>query len=170
MARTSVRIAFEKAEVTLPLANIVSQRTITTEYRNGPKYKQIVKSIEAVGIIEALVVYPKSANEYLLLDGHSRLEALRELGVHEVRCTISTDDEAYTYNKRVNHASHVAQHFMILRALENGVSEERLAEALSVDVKNIQKKRDLLNGICPEAVQLLRNRQVASTFLRFCER
>jgi hypothetical protein len=78
-----------------------------------------------------------------------------------VRCTLSTDDEGYTYNKRVNYASHVAQHFMILRALENGVSEERLAEALSVDVKNIQKKRDLLNGICREAIQLLRNRPVA---------
>lgn len=50
---------------------------------------------------------------------------------------------------------------MILKALENGVGEERLAEALSVDVGNIRKKRDLLNGICPEAVQLLRNNQIA---------
>jgi hypothetical protein len=161
MAKDPVRIAFEKAEVTLPLTSIVPQRPIGPEYRNSSKFRQIARSIEAVGIIEALVVYPKSANEYLLLDGHSRLEVLKVLGAHEVRCTISTDDEAYTYNKRVNHASHIAQHFMILKAIENGVSEERLAEALSVDVKNIQKKRDLLNGICPEAVQLLRNRQVA---------
>lgn len=50
---------------------------------------------------------------------------------------------------------------MILKALENGVAEERLAEALSVDIRNIRKKRDLLHRICPEAVQLLRNKQVA---------
>ena len=31
-----------------------------------------------------------------------------------------------TYNRSVNHASHVAQHFMILKALENGVGEECL--------------------------------------------
>jgi hypothetical protein len=51
----------------------------------------------------------------------------------------------------VNHESHVAQHFMILKALENGVGEVRLADALSVEMGNIRKKRDLLKGICPEA-------------------
>jgi RepB plasmid partitioning protein/Response regulator receiver domain len=108
-----------------------------------------------------LVVYPRKANDYLLLDGHLRLDILKAQGVNEVRCTFATDDEAYTYNRRVNHAPPVAEHFMILKALENGVSEKRLAEALSVDVANIQKKRNLLNGICPEAVELLRNKQVA---------
>jgi hypothetical protein len=55
----------------------------------------------------------------------------------------------------------VAQHFMILKALENGVPEERLSEALGLNPRNIRVRRDLLNGICPEAVQLLRNRKVA---------
>jgi hypothetical protein len=49
---------------------------------------------------------------------------------------------------------------IILKALENGVGEKRLAEALSVDVGNIRKKRDMLNGICPEAIQLLRHKPV----------
>ncbi len=161
MTRNPVHIAFEKAECTVSIGSIVSQREITPAYRRSGKYRQIAKSIEMVGVIEALVVHPKSADEYLLLDGHSRLDVLMGLGIKEVRCTFSIDDEAYTYNKNVNHASHVAQHFMILKALQNGVGEERLAEALSVDVGNIRKKRDLLNGICPEAVQLLRNNQIA---------
>lgn len=156
-----VHIAFEKVECTLPLTKIVPQRPFAPEFRQTTKYKLISSSIKAVGIIEALVVFPKSPDEYLLLDGHSRLDVLKELGVNEARCTLATDDEAYTYNKNVNYASNVAQHFMILKALDNGVAEERLAEALSVEVDNIRMRRDLLNGICPEAVQLLRNKKVA---------
>lgn len=74
MTRKSVHIAFEKAECILPLTSIVTQRTITADYRRRAKYRQIAKSVESVGIIEALVVHPKKADEYLLLDGHSRLD------------------------------------------------------------------------------------------------
>ena len=101
-----------------------------------------------------------AADQYLLLDGHSRLDVLKQLGEAEVRCTIATDDEAYTYNRKVNYVSNVGQHFMILKALENGVPEERLAEALNVNITNIHIRRDLLDGICPEAVRLLRDRKV----------
>lgn len=161
MTRKQVHITFERAECVLPLSCIVPQREISADYRGSLKYKQIAKSIESVGIIEALVVYPRKGGDFLLLDGHSRLDILIAQGAQEARCTFSTDDEAYTYNRRVNPTPPVMQHFMILRALENGVGEKRLAEALSVDVKNIRTKRDLLNGICPEAVQLLRHKPVA---------
>jgi hypothetical protein len=161
MARKPVQIAFEKAEVLLPVSSIAPQRQITAEYRKSAKYRQIARSIKSLGLIEALVVYPRTPNEYLLLDGHSRLDALIQAGAAEVRCTLSTDEEAYTFHRRVNHAPPVAQHFMILKAIENGVSEKRLAEALDVDVANVRKKRNLLNGICPEAVELLRNKQVS---------
>jgi hypothetical protein len=156
-----VQVAFEKVECTLPVTSIFPQRCIAPEYRRTAKYKQISKSIEAVGLIEALVVYPRKPGEYLLLDGHTRFDILQLQGRHEVRCTLSTDDEAYTYNKKVNYTAPIAQHFMILKALQNGVPEQRLAEALDVEVENIRKKRDLLNGICPEATQLLHNKDVA---------
>jgi hypothetical protein len=42
------------------------------------------------------------AEMFILLDGHLRLEAVKQLGQTHVRCLIATDDEAYTYNKRVN--------------------------------------------------------------------
>jgi hypothetical protein len=141
--------------------SIVPQREITPDYRRGSVYRQIVASIREVGLIEALVVYPRGPNDYLLLDGHKRLDALNAAGCTEVRCTLSTDDEAYTYNRRVNHAPAVAHHFMILKALANGVSETRLAAALNVDVENIRRKRDMLNGICPEAIEMLRNRAIS---------
>jgi hypothetical protein len=156
-----IPIAFEKAEFMIPLSAINPQRVVSAEHRRTAKFKMIADSLKTIGLIEALVVFPKGPDEYLLLDGHYRLQALKELGVDEVRCTISTDDEGYTYNNKVNAVSQVGQHFMILKALENGVPEERLSQALGIPLKNLRIRRDLLNGICPEAVQLLRNKKVS---------
>lgn len=46
---------------------------------------------------------------------------------------------------------------MIRRAVERGVAPERLAKALDVDISHVTKKLNLLDGICPEAVELLRD-------------
>ena len=49
---------------------------------------------------------------------------------------------------------------MILNAVRKGVSEQRLARALNVNITSIQVKRNLLVGICPEVADLLRDRHV----------
>lgn len=59
---------------------------------------------------------------------------------------------------------------MILRAIERGVSEERIASTLHVNVSAIKRKRDLLVGICPEAVDLLRDKRVSPAALREVKR
>lgn len=46
---------------------------------------------------------------------------------------------------------------MIRRAIERGVSPERLAAALDVDPSTILKKVSLLDGVCSEAVDLLKD-------------
>jgi hypothetical protein len=55
---------------------------------------------------------------------------------------------------------------MLRRAIERGVSTERLAKVLSVDVRSITKKVALLNGICPEAAELLKDRQFSAEISR----
>ncbi len=55
---------------------------------------------------------------------------------------------------------------MILKALEGGVSEDRIAATLNVDVPAIRRMRDLLCGICPEAVDLLRDQRSPPGSLR----
>src|SRR3546814_11234388 len=72
-----------------------------------------------------------------------------------------SDDEAFTYNKRVNRLAIIQAHRMILKALERGASEERIARALNVDVGSIKRKRRLLDGICPEAADLLKDQHIA---------
>lgn len=158
-----VRTAFELDGIVLPLTYILPVKQIKPSLKASQKYQQILSSIREVGVTEPLIVYPQNGtgNIYLLVDGHIRFEALREIGCAEVACLISTDDEAYTYNSRVSRLTTVQEHAMILKAIRSGVSEEKIARALNVDVKSIIQRRDLLNGICSEATDLLKNRHVA---------
>ena len=71
---------------------------------------------------------------------------------------ISTDDEAYTYNKHVCRLAIIQEHKMILKAIERGVSSERIAKALNVDAGSIKEKVRLLDEICPEAADLLKDK------------
>jgi ParB-like chromosome segregation protein Spo0J len=138
-------------------------KLIPDEVRKSAKYKQISASIAEIGLVEPPVV-ARSREEmenFLLLDGHLRVEVLREQGATEVCCLISTDDEAFTYNKRVNRIAIIQEHRMILKAIENGVSEERIARSLNVDVGSIRRRRKLLDGICAEAADLLKEKHIA---------
>jgi hypothetical protein len=92
--------------------------------------------------------------------------ALRQLEIPEARCLVATHDEAFTYNHKVNRVPPIQEHLMIMKTLENGVSEDRIAETLDVDVPTIRRRRDLLNGICPEAVELLKEKEISAGALR----
>jgi RepB plasmid partitioning protein/ParB-like nuclease domain len=161
MSISAIKAAFDTQIVVLPLDIIVPQKDATKRYRYAEFYKQLITSLKHVGLIEPLVVYPRGPADYLLLDGHVRFEILKSMGVKEAKCLLSTDDEAYTYNRHVNHIPPIAQHFMLLEALKTGLTEERIAAALNISVESIRTKRDLLNGICPEVVQILINKQVS---------
>jgi ParB-like chromosome segregation protein Spo0J len=159
----SVRMGFERRALTVGLANIRPLRLVTEEVKRSKKYRQIAASIAEIGLVEPPVVARCRDDEtkYLLLDGHLRLEALRERGATEVSCLISTDDEAFTYNKRINRIAIIQEHRMILKAVENGVPEERIAKSLNVDVASIRRRRKLLDGICAEAAELLKEKHIA---------
>jgi len=162
--KLACKLMIEKIEI----AKVLPLRIIAPGTRTTSKYRCIAASIREVGIIEPLVVHPHNQldGHYMLLDGHIRLEILKELEKQTVDCLISTDDEAYTYNHKVNRLSAIQEHFMILKAIKDGVSEEDIARTLNVDVANIRKKRDLLDGICPEAVQLLKGKRATAGALR----
>jgi len=159
---SSVSLAFEEVTLRIAIADILPLREVPANVRKSVKYGQIAASIGEVGIIEPPVVARdrKDRSRYHLLDGHLRLEILRERGDTEVVCLIATEDEAFTYNRRVSRIAIIQEHKMILNAVNKGVSEERLARALNVDIASIRKKRNLLVGICPEAADLLRDKHV----------
>ena len=154
-----IKLAFEREAIRLTLDQIVALKTMRPGTKSGKKYAQIVSSVRAIGLVEAPVVTPdkRRNGSYFLLDGHLRVEALKDLGINEVECLISTDDEAYTYNKRLNRLAAVQEHRMIVRAVDRGAPPERIAQALALDVVTIQRRFRLLDGICPEAVELLKD-------------
>ncbi|MBR0947064.1 ParB N-terminal domain-containing protein [Bradyrhizobium liaoningense] len=158
----SVRMGFEERTAMVRLSDIQPLKLVSEEVRRSPKYRQIAASVGEIGLVEPPVVARSrdGQGKFLLLDGHLRLEVLRERGLLEVECLISTEDEAFTYNKRVNRIAIIQEHRMILKAIENGVSEARIAKALNVDVASIRRRRKLLDGICAEAVDLLKEKHL----------
>ncbi|WP_434054914.1 MAG: plasmid partitioning protein RepB C-terminal domain-containing protein [Roseibium sp.] len=157
-----IKLAFHREPIRLPISSIMPLRIVSDRIKKSKKYGQIRSSIFYSGLAEPPVVVPDrdEKGQYLLLDGHMRVSVLTELGHEEVDCLIATDDEAYTYNKRVNRLATIQEHQMILKAIEKGVSEEVLARVLNVNIKNIKRKRRLLEGICAEVAELLKDKHV----------
>src|SRR3979490_2413915 len=150
--------AFSSDWVVIPIASILPVKAIEKTAKSSHKYRQIAASIREIGLVEPPVVIQDSrnANSYLLLDGHLRIEVLRDLGQTEVECLISTDDEAFTYNKRVSRLSPVQEHRMIAKAIERNVPRDKIARALNINVSSVSRKIHLLNGIWEEATVHLR--------------
>ena len=163
-----IRLACQSDIVEILLTRILPMRMLDDGIHKTSKYKCIEASIRELGLVEPLVVFPQAKTEgcFMLLDGHIRFMILKALGVTTAKCLISTDDEGFTYNHKVNRLAAIQEHFMILKAIKNGVSEARIARSLNVNVQNIRRMRDLLEGICPEAVHLLKEKRTTANALR----
>jgi RepB plasmid partitioning protein/ParB-like nuclease domain len=155
--------AFADATIRIPLDEITTLHSVTDVVRCSRKYAQIAASIREVGLIEPIAVSidPRTPGKYLVVDGHLRLQVLRELGERDAVCLLSSDDEAYTFNKRTSRLAIIQEHKMILRAIELGASEDRIAAALHVKIDHIRRKRRLLEGISPDAAAILEDKQVS---------
>jgi ParB-like chromosome segregation protein Spo0J len=166
----SIKAAFEFEGKTIRLDRLLPTRTTGEKLKQSVKYRALLASVREVGIVEPLNVYPQKGGKYLILDGHARVEALRDLGFAEAPCLIASQDEGYTYNQKVNRIAPIQANRMILKALDAGVPEERIAKALNLTVLTVRSNRRLLQDICPEALELLRDKEVARETLTLLKR
>jgi hypothetical protein len=152
--------AFSSDTVVVALDAILPVRAIGKTVKSSHKYRQMAASIKEIGLVEPPVVCRNTqpTGSYLLLDGHLRIEAIKDLGQAEVECLLSTDDEAFTYNKRVSRLSAVQEQRMIAKAIERNVPREKIAKALDINVRSLARKANLIDGICEEAVGLLKDK------------
>ncbi len=150
--------AFGSDTSILPIDAILPVRAIGKTVKSSHKYRQIASSIAEIGLVEPPVVCPDKQGSYLLLDGHLRLEVLKDLGHSEVECLLSTDDEAFTYNKRISRLSAIQEQRMIAKALERNVPKEKIAKALDINVRSLARKANLIDGICEDAIGLLKDK------------
>src|SRR3984893_14743078 len=120
MPRTSstslVKMAFEGEGLRIAIADIQPLKLVSESIKKTPKYAQIAASIREVGIIEPPILARDQSDpgKYLLLDGHLRIDVLKDMGQTDVTCLISTDDETFTYNKRVNRGA-PSQELLVIR-------------------------------------------------------
>jgi len=159
-ATNMIAQAFGSDFVVVPIASILPVKAIEKTAKASHKYRQIAASIREIGLVEPPVVIQdtRGTNSYLLLDGHLRIEVLRDLGQTEVECLLSTDDEAFTYNKRISRLSPVQEQRMIAKAIERNVPRDKIARALDINVRSVARKVQLLDGICQEAIGLLKDK------------
>ncbi len=89
-------LAFIPETLLVPIANILPSRKVPAGLTSTRKFRQIMSSIEEVGLIEPLSVttVEKDSGNHLLLDGHIRLIVLQELKHTEAPCLVATDDES----------------------------------------------------------------------------
>lgn len=159
----AVAAAFSASTIQVALGDLNPLRPVTDAMRRTRKYSQIIASVREIGMVEPLMIARdrKAPGKYLVLDGHLRLEVLKELGEEDALCLIASEDEGYTYNNRINRLAIIQEHKMILHAIERGVPEDRLAAALNVKLDHIRRKRRLLDGICADAALLLEDKHVS---------
>jgi ParB-like chromosome segregation protein Spo0J len=163
---TPVKPAFELAAVDVKLEKLLPTKKLAPAVKNTEAYADIAASAAVVGIIEPLVVHRQRGGTFLVLDGHLRLDVLKGMGATQALCLISTDDETYTYNAHVNRIAPIQANRMILKTVEAGVDEAKLSKALNLTRHTLRESRTMLKDICPEAIELLKDKHVAIAAFR----
>lgn len=156
-----VDAAFEDKMVEIPIDRIISLKQLPSTVQISRKFQLIASTVEKEGLVEPPVVArcKDKSDQFLLLDGHARLQVLKSLGKTSVICLIATDDEAFTYNKRLCRLATIQEHKMILKLIEHGLSEQRVAELLGVDISTLRTKIRLLDGISQEVADVLKDKK-----------
>jgi hypothetical protein len=165
-ASATVRSAFTREVAELPVTQLRVRCPLVGIATHCKKFLQVLASVATVGLVEPLVVRQTDHDdEYIVLDGRLRLEALIRLGKATATCMFATEDETYTYNRHVNRLTAGQDARMIALAVKRGVPHDRIAAVLGVNERTVKRRVKLLNGICPDAGALLADKNCpASTF------
>jgi ParB/RepB/Spo0J family partition protein len=169
---SNAKIGFAMKKIQLPLENILPVRQITEAQKKANRYETILASLKVVGLVEPLVVFPQKGQpgKYMLVNGHMRYYAMKELEMTSADCIIANDDEGFTYNARISRLPAIQEHKMISRAVKNGASLERIAAALNISPRLVQASLNLLKGIVDEAVELLKDKPIPPKSLRLMKK
>jgi len=161
-----INYCFQSEPVIFKLESLAYTKSLPANVKSSKKYMQIKSSLTELGLIEPVIIFiDTKKNQANIIDGHLRVEALKELKKDKVKCLISTVFDTYTPNNKVNRTTIIQEQKMIKKALNAGVSVEKLSSVLNMSVDIIKGKVTILNGIDPEVVHMLAEHHVPkSTF------
>ena len=98
-----IQIRFGDNFIYLETNKLIPSKELLENVKLSHKYHQIVTSIESLGIIEPIIVfYDKDKDAIKILDGHLRVEALKDLGIEKAPCILSSIDDAFTPKEGAN--------------------------------------------------------------------
>lgn len=159
-----INYLFKNNAINLNINLLNPSKSLPTNIKQSKKFLQIKKTLVCIGLIEPIIVYMDTiANKIMIIDGHLRIEALKDLGEKKVRCLISTIYDTYTPNNKVNRITIIEEQKMIEKAIKKGVSAETLSEALNISMESLKNKITILDNISPKVISLLSNQNIPKT-------
>lgn len=145
-------------------------KDIPINIKISTKYKQILTSISEIGLIEPVVIFISDDGTRKILDGHLRVEALKDLNITHAHCLISPVDETYSYNKRVNRLTILQEQKMLRKAVESGVSIDKLCAVLGISESIVNTRLNISNGIAKEVIALLSEKNVSQNIFNILKK
>ncbi len=162
-----IKYCFNEKTVSFRLSDLIYTKKLPTNYKSSQKYIQIKSTISALGLVEPILIYIDGADGTAkILDGHLRVEALKDIGEERVACLVSTVYDTYTPNKKVNRLTIIQIQKMLKEAVRVGVPEDMLCSALNISSDSLKSNLSVLKGICPEVIELFNDRDIPkNTFM-----
>ncbi|PWV69340.1 ParB-like nuclease family protein [Pantoea ananatis] len=162
-----IKYCFNEKTVSFRLSDLIYTKKLPTNYKSSQKYIQIKSTISALGLVEPILIYIDGADGTAkILDGHLRIEALKDIGEERVACLVSTVYDTYTPNKKVNRITIIQIQKMLKEAVRVGVPEDMLCSALNISSDSLKSNLSVLKGICPEVIELFNDRDIPkNTFM-----
>lgn len=156
-----INYLFQSDAIRFNLNMLNPSKSLPLNIQQSKKFSQIKKSLKNVGLIEPIIIYiDNKINKIKIIDGHLRVEALKELGEKEVKCLISTIYDTYTPNNKVSRITIIQEQKMLQKAIKRGVSIENLSEALDISADTLKGRLKILDDISQEVVNLFSNQHV----------
>ena len=130
----------------IEMAKIVSGKNIRNE--RDADLQELADSIEANGLINPILVKPRSDGKYEVVAGHRRYEAVKRLGLPHIECNI-TDETS-------------ERDLMIMQIAENVQRKEMSAlEYVEVFERNDDAKRVIEKSMRTGAEKVIKERVIA---------
>ncbi|MBI6550318.1 ParB/RepB/Spo0J family partition protein [Xenorhabdus lircayensis] len=156
-----IKVCFNDNLIDISIDKMMVSKSLPENVKISIKYNQIKSSIKEIGLIEPIIIYfDNDGKSIKILDGHLRVEAMKDLGIEKASCIVSTINDSYTPNKHVNHLTVIEEQKMLQKAISSGVSIEKLSVALNISQEALKSRFRITKGITPQVTSLLSDKHI----------
>ncbi len=157
MATSAQTLDINGKDIDLEQLNPLNETRVDIAKNSG--FRKIVASIQAIGLIEPLSVYPEGGC-YMILDGVLRYAACRQLGIETVPCLVYKDKQAYTFNRNVNRLSAYQEIRMLRKSLET-LDEPTIARTFGMKSIRSRLVPNLIKQLHPSVIAAFKENQIS---------